>query len=96
MNPAVRALGLPIDMDPGQALLVEIPWTAGHVAWLRDRLRELEANDLVWGRTQIDTGRPPPRAHRHGHGHGDGRPEHLVPSGTSESGSTSPRCAPSR
>lgn len=56
MTKAVRTLGLPIDVDPGKALLDEIHWTAGHVAWLRDKVQELEAADLVWGRTQTDTG----------------------------------------
>lgn len=56
MTRAVRTLGLPIDIDPGKALLDEIHWTAGHVAWLREKVQELEANDLVWGRTQTDNG----------------------------------------
>ena len=47
---AVSTLGLPIDIDPGKALLDEIHWTAGHVAWLRDEVQELEDNDLVWGK----------------------------------------------
>ena len=41
MESAVRTLGLPIDVDPGKALLDEIHWTAGHVAWLRDKVQEL-------------------------------------------------------
>jgi len=56
MAKAVRTLGLPIDIDPGKALLDEIHWTAGHVAWLRDKVQELEDQDLVWGRTQTDQG----------------------------------------
>ena len=56
MAKAVRTLGLPIDVDPGKALLDEIHWTAGHVAWLRDKVQELKDDDLVWGRTQTDTG----------------------------------------
>lgn len=32
MTKAVRTLGLPIDADPGKALLDEIHWIAGHVA----------------------------------------------------------------
>jgi hypothetical protein len=42
MVKAVRTRGLPIDIDPGKALLDEIHWTAGHVAWLRDKVQELE------------------------------------------------------
>lgn len=56
MTKAVRTLGLPIDVDPGKALLDEIHWTAGHVAWLRDKVQEQEAEQLVWGRTQTDQG----------------------------------------
>lgn len=56
MTKAVRTLGLPIDVDPGKALLDEIHWTAGHVAWLRDKVQELEAEQLVWGKTQHDDG----------------------------------------
>jgi hypothetical protein len=56
MVKAVRTLGLPIDVDPGKALLDEIHWTAGHVAWLREKVQELEADDLVWGKTQHDDG----------------------------------------
>ncbi|GAA3399390.1 HGGxSTG domain-containing protein [Pseudarthrobacter polychromogenes] len=56
METAVRTLGLPIDIDPGKALLDEIHWTAGHVAWLREKVQELQNDDLVWGRTQTDQG----------------------------------------
>jgi hypothetical protein len=56
MVKAVRTLGLPVDVDPGKALLDEIHWTAGHVAWLREKVQELEADDLVWGKTQHDDG----------------------------------------
>ncbi|WP_230119691.1 hypothetical protein [Arthrobacter sp. Bi83] len=56
MTKAVRTLGLPIDVDPGKALLDEIHWTAGHVAWLRDKVQELEDEELVWGKTQHDDG----------------------------------------
>lgn len=56
MTNAVRTLGLPVDVDPAKALLDEIHWTAGHVAWLRGKVQELEDADLVWGRTQTDKG----------------------------------------
>ena len=56
MVKAVRTLGLPIDVDPGKALLDEIHWTAGHVAWLRGKVQELEEEDLVWGKTQHEDG----------------------------------------
>lgn len=49
---AVETYGLPLDISPGDALLDEVRYTAGHVAWLRERVRELEEDDLVWGRTE--------------------------------------------
>lgn len=52
----VRTLGLPVDIDPGKALLDEIHWTAGHVQWLREKVQELKGDELVWGRTQTDAG----------------------------------------
>jgi hypothetical protein len=56
MVKAVRTLGLPVDIDPGKALLDEIHWTAGHVAWLRDKVQDLEEEELVWGKTQHEDG----------------------------------------
>jgi hypothetical protein len=47
MTKAVRTLGLPMDIDPGKALLDEIHWTAGHVAWLREKVQELETFDKL-------------------------------------------------
>ncbi|MEV4991221.1 hypothetical protein [Pseudarthrobacter sp. LMD1-1-1.1] len=47
MTKAVRTLGLPVDVDPGKALLDEIHWTAGHVAWLREKVQELETVDRL-------------------------------------------------
>lgn len=46
---AVRTYGLARDVDPAEALLDEVRWTAGHVAWLRDRVQEIEQAELVWG-----------------------------------------------
>ncbi|HEY9356503.1 MAG TPA: hypothetical protein VIQ52_09390 [Arthrobacter sp.] len=56
MTKAVRTLGLPVDVDPGKALLDEIHWTAGHVAWLREKVQELEADELVWGKEKHEDG----------------------------------------
>ena len=53
---AVRTLGLPVDISPTEALLEEVRWTAGHVAWLRSRVQELESGDLSWGTTKVKTG----------------------------------------
>jgi hypothetical protein len=49
---AVVTYGLPRDISPTDALLEEVRYTAGHVAWLRDQVRELEAGDLTWGVTE--------------------------------------------
>lgn len=46
--------GLPLDISPTDALLEEVRWTAGHVAWLRARVQELEQKALIWGRTKTD------------------------------------------
>lgn len=48
----METYGLPLDVSPGDALLDEVRYTAGHVAWLRERIRELEDRDLVWGVTE--------------------------------------------
>lgn len=49
---AVATLGLAVDVSPVEALLEEIRWTAGHVQWLRARVEELEAEELVWGQVE--------------------------------------------
>jgi hypothetical protein len=41
--------GAPRDVDPGVALLEEIHRSAGHVAWLENKVRGLEESELVWG-----------------------------------------------
>jgi hypothetical protein len=56
MARAVVTLGLPVDIDPAKALLDEIHWCAGHVAWLRGKVQEVTDQDLVWGRVQTDNG----------------------------------------
>jgi hypothetical protein len=49
---AVVTYGLPRDISPTDALLEEVRYTAGHVAWLREQVQALEAGDLVWGMTE--------------------------------------------
>lgn len=45
-----RSFGAPAeDADPSQTVLDEIRWSAGHVAWLRERVQETEPEALVWG-----------------------------------------------
>jgi hypothetical protein len=46
---AVATYGLPVEIDPGTALLEEVSRSAGHVRWLRDVVQELDADALVWG-----------------------------------------------
>ena len=53
---AVITYGLPRDISPTDALLEEVRYTAGHVAWLRERVAEIEQDALVWGVTsETDT-----------------------------------------
>lgn len=56
----VRALvvtyGLPIEIAPEQAILDEVHRTAGAVAWLEQRIRELDADQLIWGITREKDG----------------------------------------
>jgi hypothetical protein len=49
---AVETYGLPRDISPSDALLEEVRYSAGHVAWLREKVAELEADVLVWGVTE--------------------------------------------
>lgn len=49
---AVITYGLPRDISPTDALLEEVRYTAGHVAWLRERVAELQADALIWGVTE--------------------------------------------
>lgn len=49
---AVITYGLPRDISPTDALLEEVRYSAGHVAWLREKVAEIAAADLVWGKTE--------------------------------------------
>lgn len=49
---AVETYGLPRDIDPVDALLEEVRYTAGHVAWLRQQVQALDPDALVWGVTE--------------------------------------------
>lgn len=53
---AVATLGLSRDVSPTEALLEEVQWTAGHVAWLRGRVQELNPNELTWSTTRVKEG----------------------------------------
>ncbi|MFB8182622.1 hypothetical protein ACFC8N_42865 [Streptomyces sp. NPDC055966] len=61
---AVATYGGKIETTATEALLDEVQWTAGHVAWLRERVQEIEdtatgtdgQHPLVWGKTREKTG----------------------------------------
>lgn len=54
---AMRRFGGPIDTTPTEALLDAVRWTAGYVAWLRDKVAEIDADrKLVWGVTKKKSG----------------------------------------
>jgi len=46
---AAVTFGLRRDVSGEQALLEEIQWTAGHVAWLRGQVQELDPGRMWWG-----------------------------------------------
>lgn len=46
---AVATYGLPREVDPAVALLEEVHRTAGHVAWLHEKVQDIDEADLVWG-----------------------------------------------
>jgi hypothetical protein len=50
---AVQTYGLSREIGPEEALLEEVHWTAGHVAWLRQVVAELEQKEL---RQYVPTG----------------------------------------
>lgn len=50
---AVATYGLPVDIDPADALLQEVHHTAGHVAWLREQVAAIEPDALTWGTVKV-------------------------------------------
>lgn len=44
--------GAPIDIDPGVALMQELQRTAGHVAWLEKKVREVDESFMFWSQAQ--------------------------------------------
>jgi hypothetical protein len=44
---AVVAYGLPIEVDPHTALLEELHRTAGHVAWLNEKVNDLQEDQMT-------------------------------------------------
>jgi hypothetical protein len=49
---AVVTYGLPRDISPTEAILEEVRWTAGHVAWLRGIVQAIDPLALTWGVTK--------------------------------------------
>lgn len=49
----MATFGTPLDIGPHEALLLEVQRTAGHVQWLGERIRQMEAEELavVMGKT---------------------------------------------
>ena len=53
----LRRFGSPVDTSPTEALLDAVKWTAGYVAWLREKVAAVESdNALVWGMTREKDG----------------------------------------
>jgi hypothetical protein len=46
---AVVTFGLPRDINAIDALMEEVRYTAGHVAWLREQVQATAPADLIWG-----------------------------------------------
>lgn len=42
-------LGAPVDISPSEALLEQVRWSAGHVAFLRGKVNEVDPDMLTWG-----------------------------------------------
>lgn len=56
---AMALLAAPVDIDPAQALLELVQWTAGEVRYWRAevaRIAEDDPDELTWGRTKTDRG----------------------------------------
>lgn len=53
---AVETFGLPVQVDPHQALLDELHRTAGAVAWLGAIVADLDQGEVVWGLTREKVG----------------------------------------
>lgn len=50
---SMRRFGEPIEVNATEALLDTVRWTAGYVAWLREKVASVESDaDLVWGITR--------------------------------------------
>jgi len=50
----LETYGRPIETTPSEALLDEVKWSAGHVAWLRQRVQEIESQAAPARNTSSD------------------------------------------
>jgi hypothetical protein len=50
---ATATYGLPVEVDPHDALLQEVHRTAGHVAWLHEIVQAIAQDDLIRGVTKV-------------------------------------------
>ena len=57
---AIATYGLPVDIDPHDALMEEIARTAGHVRWLAGVVQAMDSEALVWGKTGTEQRRGGP------------------------------------
>ena len=53
---SVATYGLPLEVDPHDALLAEVHRTAGHVQWLGQVIADLDQGALNWGMTREKDG----------------------------------------
>jgi hypothetical protein len=52
----METYGRPLDISAVEAIMDEVRQTAGHVAWLRQRVAGLEEGELIWGTTRVKEG----------------------------------------
>lgn len=50
---AMDTYGLPIEINPVDALLQEVSRTAGHVAWLGERVKALTEAEAIWSTSSV-------------------------------------------
>lgn len=53
---AARTLGLPVEIDPAEALLQEVWRSQGHVIWYGEVVAQLRKSDVGWGITKEKRG----------------------------------------
>lgn len=66
---ALESFGVPVTVNPHEALLQELHRTAGAVAWLGAIVADLDKNDITWGQIEessIGTGQWPGTDSRYG------------------------------